>query len=189
MTLEIRVYAPDDLPPTVRYQILSFLRVWDTVGFVGRWRGRRWISRPEFNPIHVVLMDDDFVVAHAEVVSGAFQHNDIEYTAYGLSAVFVYPDYRGLGHGVGIVQSATETIIQQSDADIGLLWCAPELREFYLRSGWAHQVTAITLLGDTREQAKVHDTEILFMRFFSDKGSQHQADFQTIPLYFGWTTW
>ena len=187
--METHIYAPDDLPPTVRYQILSFLRVWDTEGFVGRGRGRRWISRPEFNPVHVVLLDDDFVVAHAEVVSGTFRHNGIAYNVYGISAVFVYPDYRELGHGVGVVQSATGVIAQQTAADIGLLWCAPELRGFYLRCGWTHVEGAITLLGDTRETAQVHDAEILFMRCFSDKGRQHQVDFQTMPIYFGWTTW
>ena len=34
MRLETRSYAPDELPPIIRYQILSFLRVWDTEGWM-----------------------------------------------------------------------------------------------------------------------------------------------------------
>ena len=189
MSLETSIYKPDDLPPLVRYQILSFLRVWDTEGFVGRGHGRRWIGRPEFNPVHVVLMDDDFLVAHTEVVSMNWQHVGIDYQAYGISSVFVYPDYRNMGHGLRIVQSATEYILQQPDADIGMFWCAPELRGFYLHTGWEHIEGAVTMLGDTREQAQLHDEEILFMRYFSPKGQQHRGDFQTSPVFFGWTTW
>ncbi len=181
-------YLPDDLPDPLRWQILSLLRVVDTGGFVGRWRGRRWISRPEFNPVHFVLTDDDFVVAHAEVVSGAWQHRGVDYAAYGISAVCVFPDYRRQGCGVSIVQSATEHIAQQPDADIGLLWCAPHLREFYRRCGWQHMDQITTMLGTTPETAQADD-EILFMRFFSEKGRQHAADFESGSLYFGWTTW
>ena len=186
--MEVDHYSPDDLPLSFRWQILSFLRVWNPQGFVGRWRGRRWISRPEFNPVHFVLTDVDLVVAHAEVVSMDWQHDGVKYKPYGISAVFVYPDYRGQGYGRSIVQSATDYIARQPDADIGLLWCAPELRDFYQRCGWTHMETAITLLGSTRETAQPDD-EILFMRFFSPRGIEHQVDFQTKPIYFGWTTW
>ncbi len=187
--MEIHQYAPDDLPPALRWQILSFMRVWETEGFVGRWRGRRWISRPEFHPVHFVLTDDDFVVAHAEVLWMDWQHNGVVYKPYGISAVFVYPDYRGQGNGLRIIQSATEYIDQQPDADVGMFWCAPDLRGFYLRCGWTYMETAVTFLGDTPESSQRHDEEILFMRFLSPKGIQHRADFETAPLFFGWTTW
>lgn len=181
-------YLPDALPAAERWQILSLLRVVDTDGFVGRWRGRRWISRPEFNPVHFVLTDDDFVVAHAEVVSGAWQHRGVDYAAYGISAVCVYPDYRGQGCGVSIVQSATDYIAEQSDADIGLLWCEARLQHFYERCGWEYKANITTMLGTSPETAQA-DSEILFMRFFSAKGREHQADFESGSLYFGWTTW
>lgn len=182
-------FLPDDLPPAIYWQVLSFLRTWDTQGFVSRLRGRRWISRPEFNPVHFVLLDDDFVVGHAEVVSGTWQHQGVEYGAYGISAVFVYPDYRGAGHGTELIHAATEYVAQQPDADIGLLWCEPPLGRFYRRAGWQHMPTTATLLGDTLETAELHTEETLFMRFFSPKGIAHQPDFHNNSIYFGWTTW
>ena len=187
--MQTNQYLPDDLPDALRWQILSLMRVTFTEGFVGRWRGRRWISRPEFNPVHFVMTDDDFVVAHAEVVSEAWQHRGVDYAAYGISGVFVYPDYRRQGHGVEIIQSATDYITRQPDADIGMFWCEPHLREFYLRCGWQHMANITTMLGDAPATSQVHTEEILFMRFFSDKGRQHQPDFESGRLYFGWTTW
>ncbi len=163
--------------------------MWDTEGFVGRGRGRRWISRPEFNPVHFVLMDIDLVVGHAEVVSGQLQHQGVDYAAYGISAVFVYPDYRSAGHGTELIHAATDYIAQQPNADIGLLWCAPPLGNFYTHAGWQHMQTTKTMLGDTVETAQLHDEEFLFMRFFSRKGIVHELDFHNNALYFGWTTW
>ncbi len=187
--VEIHHYRPENLPVEVHWQVLAFLRVIDTAGFMGRWRGRRWISRPEFNPVHVVLMDGDFVVAHAEALSMRWQHRGIDYEAWGISGVFVYPDYQKQGHGIQIIQAATDYIARQPNADIGLLWCAPHLRGFYLRCGWQPMEAVTTVLGTSLEAAKAHDEEILFMRFFSSKGVQQQSDFQSGTLYFGWTTW
>lgn len=187
--MELHHYNPDDLPLAMRWQILSFLRTWDTAGFVGRLRGRRWISRPEFNPVHFVLMDDDFLVGHVEVVSGKWAHRGTRYGAYGISGVFVYPDYQHAGHGTELIHAATDYIAQQPDADIGLIWCAPSLGAFYQHCGWELMDTTTTLLGDTEESAKIHAEEILFMRFFSLKGRAQQQDFENSAIYFGWTTW
>ena len=63
--MELQKYTDEEIPDLVKYQILSFMRTEWPEGFVGRWRGRRWINLREFNPLHFVLMDQDFVVAHA----------------------------------------------------------------------------------------------------------------------------
>lgn len=177
-------FSPDDLPPAIYWQVLSFLRTWDTEGFMGKGRGRRWISRPEFHPVHFVLMDDDFVVGHAEVVSGQQQHRGTLYGAYGISAVFVYPDYRAAGHGTALIHEATHYIRQQPNADIGLLWCEPSLGKFYTHAGWQLMETTKTLL-----EGEVEAPERLFMRFFSPKGIADEPDFHNSALHVGWTTW
>lgn len=68
--MQTQVYAHHDLPDFVHWQILSGLRYEWSFTFQGKNRGRRWISRAEFNPTHFVLLDNDFVVGYADYVSG-----------------------------------------------------------------------------------------------------------------------
>lgn len=106
--MEIQKYIAEELPDLVKYQILSFMRTEWPEGFIGRWRGRRWINWPAFNPVHFVLLDQDFVVAHAESLWRHWQHNDTNYRVYGISGVFVFPDYQGEGYGKQLIQTITD---------------------------------------------------------------------------------
>lgn len=187
--MDMHTYSPAAMPDLIRYQILAFMRTEWPQGFTGQRRGRRWISLPEFNPTHFVLTDSDLVVGHAESIWCDWAHQDVSYRVYGLSGVFVYPDYQGEGLGQRLVTAATDYCIDQPDADVGMLWCEPRLRPFYVRCGWEAMDTTTTLLGDTEAEAQTHDDEMLFMRFFSDHGQSHRADFENARVYFGWTTW
>ncbi len=188
-TMNIHKYTPEAMPDLVKYQILSFMRTEWPQGFTGRWRGRRWISRPEFNPVHFVMLDQEFVIGHAERLWRTWQHNDTSYSVYGISALFVYPDYQGEGYGRRLVQAITQDCMQQPDADLGMLWCEPALRDFYVGCGWEPMDNTVTLLGDSLEQAEEHHDEMLFMRFFSGRARAQQGEFEDAHLYFGWTTW
>lgn len=158
--MQIKKFNPESIPDIIKYQILSFMRIEWKEGFTGRWRGRRWISRPEFNPTHFVMLDEDFVVGHAESLWRDWQHNGISYRVYGISALFVYPDYQGQGYGEQLVRTATADCAKQPDADIGMLWCEPELRAFYVRCGWEPMDSTTTLLGEEEASAQIHHDEI-----------------------------
>lgn len=183
------LYTPDIMPAHVRWQILSYMRTEWPEGFTGRFRGRRWISAPEFNPTHLVLMEDDLVIGHVEIMWIDFIHGGVLYKTYGISSVFIFQDYRGQGLGKRMVQAATYIIRRQGDADIGMLWCDHALRGFYIKCGWQAMDSTQTLLGTTRDTANVDQTQLLFMRFFSDKAEAHRHTFENTQLYFGWTTW
>lgn len=187
--MDIQVYSPDEMPESIQYQILSFMRTEWPQGFMGKLRGRRWISRPEFNPLHFVMMDDDFVIGHAESLWRTWEHQQTSYRVYGISGVFVYPDYRGAGYGKQLIDAVTEDCRNRPDADLGMLWCEPDLRDFYSKCGWEQMASTTTLLGDTPAVAIEHHDENLFMTFFSDKAQQHRSDFLDTSVYFGWTTW
>jgi GNAT superfamily N-acetyltransferase len=187
--VDIQRYSPEKLPDLVKYQILSFMRIEWTEGFIGRWRGRRWINWPEFNPVHFVMMDQGFVVAHAESLWRDWQHNGVSYRVYGISGVFVFPDYQREGYGKQLIQAITDDCMNQPEADVGMLWCDPKLRDFYVKCGWEPMDNTITLLGDTLEDAEEHHEEILFMRFFSQRAQSRRQRFEGDRLYFGWTTW
>lgn len=176
------------MPELIKYQILSFMRIEWPQGFTGRWRGRRWISRPEFNPHHFVLLDNDFVIGHAESMWRDWGHNDIVYRVYGISGVFIYPDYQGEGYGKQLVQAATDYCKAQPDADLGMVWREPHLEDFYTQCGWEPMPTTTTLIGETRDSAQVDD-ERLLMFFNSEKGRDHRHHFEDNSVYFGWTTW
>jgi len=185
----IQQYTPEDMPDVIKFQILAFMRMEWPQGFIGRFRGRRFISRPEFHPRHFVIEDNGFVVGHAERISRTWEHNKIHYTVYGISGVFVYPDYRGEGYGKQLIQSITADIANQPDADLGMLWCETHLCEFYAQCGWQPMENTVTLLGDTESAAQVHDEEVLCMTFFSNHAKNHRPDFDHANIYFGWTTW
>lgn len=185
--MKLEIFQPDALPEYIRYQILSFQRSEWPQGFQGRLRGRRWIGLPDFNPVNMVLLDDDFVVAHAEIMWIDFTHAGKTYKTYGLSSVFVYADYRRMGYGKRIVETATRYIAEQGDAQIGMLWCAQRLRSFYESCGWQPMDQTRTWLGDSHAEAQIHTDELLFMTFF-DRRVNRRA-FVDADVFFGWTTW
>jgi len=185
--MQTQIYSPEDLPVHIRWQILGFMRTEWYYAFQGRLRGRRWIGAPEFNPTNIVLMDDDFLIAHAEVEYRLFHHLGEKYHTYGLSSVFVYNDYRGAGYGKQIVEIATDYIHQQDNAQIAMLWCDPTMHDFYLKCGWDAMDSTQTWLGTTPENAQHDPDQLLFMKFIDP--TVKQATFHEEKVYFGWTTW
>jgi GNAT superfamily N-acetyltransferase len=134
-------------------------------------------------------MDQDFVVGHAVRLWRDWQHNETRYRVYGISGVFVFPDYQHEGYGKQLIQTITDECMAQPDADLGMLWCAPRLQDFYVKCGWEPMHSTVTLLGDDIDDAEEHYEEMLFMRFFSHKARAQRSEFEGKSLYFGWTTW
>jgi hypothetical protein len=174
----------DDLPIHLRWQILSGLRaVWPEAFKTHR---PQWISRPDFHPLYLILVESDFVLAHTVVMWKYLQHANERYKIYGLSMVFTYPDCRGQGYGLQIVRAGGD-YIERSDGDVGMLFCQPNLRKFYSRCGWTPVDSARTLV---EENGQFFTTgELLLMKFLSERGKQGQISFYNEPIYFGDTTW
>jgi hypothetical protein len=57
-----------DLPPVLRYQVLSFLRIVWPEGFTGALRYRDWITNPAYKPHHLLYVAGDLVLSHLEIV-------------------------------------------------------------------------------------------------------------------------
>ena len=179
-------YAHKELPSELKCQVLAFLRITWPEGFTGPNRLRDWISRPEFHPVHLLLVDTGVLIAHTEVLWKYLDHAGTTYKAYGLSGVFSYPAFRGQGFGERIVRAGT-AYIDASDGDIGIFHCAPELARFYARAGWTALEGATTLVGDPA-MPETSD-EVMMVRFLSTKGEQAREAFTAEPLYFGPVTW
>lgn len=183
---ELLFFSEDSLPLALRWQILSGIRAaWPEDYQQHR---PQWIARPEFHPTYIVLVEDGFVLAHTVAIWKELVHAGVSYKVYGLSIVFSYPDCRGQGDGLAVVQAGTAYIDQQGDGDVAMLFCQPRLQSFYERNHWLPMPTATTLV--TRADGSHTTTgEVLLMRFLSDKGERGRAAFASLPIYFGDTTW
>jgi len=134
-----------ELPPDLKCQIVSFIRVEWWWAFTGQ--NRFWdYTKKGTHPVNVVLHEHQLVISHAEVNWRMLDHVGQQWKTYGLSAVFTYPAWRREGHAERVVRAATKQI-DQSDADVALLFCLPKLIPFYERCGWEHMANTNALYG------------------------------------------
>jgi GNAT superfamily N-acetyltransferase len=180
------VYPQSQLPAHLKWQILSFLRIEWPDGFVRQNRLRDWISREENYPLSFVLVENNILISHTQVVWKYLEHAGEIYKVYSLTGVFTYPAFRKQGYGRQVVALAT-AYIDASDADVGMVHTHPPTKEFYSMNGWIPMEKAVTLIGS--KQNPIASEQILLMRFLSEKGKTGRATFESIPLYFGEDIW
>ena len=180
---ELLTFTSAEFPEHLKWQAVSFLRVQWPDGFVGENRLRNWVTREADHPIHIVLVEQDILISHTNVVWKYLNHNGETYKAYGLTGVFTFPSFRGQGCGSRVIAAGT-AYIQASDADIAMLYCDERLRSLYAKQGWKPLDTSTTYLGTAEKPERVDD-EILMMLFLSPKGQQGQPAFETKPIHFG----
>jgi GNAT superfamily N-acetyltransferase len=155
-------------------------------GFVGENRLRDWISTDDDHPVFIMLVEQDVLISHTEVVWKYLDHAGETYKAYGLSGVLTYPAFRNQGYGKRIVERGT-AYIEASNADIAMFHCDKSLKKFYESCGWIPMETAVTYVGDKTDPRI--SNELLMMRFLSAHGKMSRSAFENIPFYFGEDTW
>lgn len=179
--IELLTMPTSQLPSLWKWQILAFQRIVWTEGFVGKHQGRDWITREADHPISLLLVDGERVLAHVNVVWKTLQYIDSSYKAYGLTGVFTFPERRGQGYGLQLVQHATKYIDRQ-DGDIALFHCDPDNVAFYQRAGWEARPDAQTLIGSRSDPTLV--TEILMLRQLSPHGQRFCDSLAHETLFF-----
>jgi GNAT superfamily N-acetyltransferase len=180
------IYPSNELPAHLKWQILSFLRITWPEGFIGENKLRDWVSSAENHSISLMLVEDEILISHTEVVWKYLDHAGETYKAFGLTGVFTYPAFRGQGYGKQIVERGT-AYLEASDADIGIFHCDSSLKEFYAACGWIPMKSATTMVG-SKDNPRVSD-ELMMMRFVTGKGKRGRPAFESLPLYFGKYTW
>lgn len=133
--IQLLEYEQSGLPKKYLFQVLTFLRVQWPEGFVGENRYRSWITRADVHPRSFLLVENNLVISHAQVVWKDLEHARQVYKTYGITGVFTFPSLRGQGYGNQIIHAAT-SYIAHSDADIGMFHCDPGLADFYALCGW-----------------------------------------------------
>jgi GNAT superfamily N-acetyltransferase len=180
---ELLIYNSAVLPESLKWQALSFLRVYYPSGFMNEHRLRNWITREDDHPIHIVIVEQGILISHTNVVWKHLNHDGVTYKAYGLTGVFTYPSFHGQGYGSKVVAAGTDRILR-SDADIAMLYCEASLMNFYARHGWIYMDQSISFIEEKNRPVRVDD-EILMMLFISAKGQHGRAAFEDKPIYFG----
>ena len=182
---EVQHYRSDQLPDSIYQQMSSFIRlVW-----LNHLKGddRFWVLvDPTGHVEHFVIAERGVLISHACVNTRALTHAGESYLLRGLGAVFTYPAFRKEGHGGRVVAAATE-FIQGTDADVGMLFCAPERVPFYAAHGWQQLANPYACFGDPN-QPGLND-EITMMLFLSDKAKARRSDFERGSIYVGEHTW
>lgn len=179
-------YSSPELPAHIKCQILSYIRIeWAWV-FEGD--NQFWdYTVKDTHPVNFVIVERDVVISHAEVNQQHIEHAGETYKVYGLSAMFTYPAFRQAGYGQQVAKAATDYIIS-SDADVGMLFCLPPLKEFYLASGWT-AMDAMQVSCGPQDAPYLNEGEITMCLFLSEKGRRAKIDFEKSPVYVGPHTW
>jgi hypothetical protein len=134
VTVSTRIYSDDTLPQILVWQALSFLRCEWPFLFTGDNRLR---TRPFGGPAttYVVQADGEVLLSYAEVLRVTAERACEPVRVLGLSNVFTFPPYRAEGHASAIMRSVAD-IINDSDAELAILFCEKELEPFYAARGW-----------------------------------------------------
>ncbi len=183
---ELLTYPQSQLPEKWFYQIISFLRIEFADGFVGDLQFRNWIAPADYSPMYLIIVHDEVLIAHTQVLSKTLRHEGQKYQVYGLSGVLTYPAFQGQGYGRQIVRAGTDYIAAQPDADIGVLTCALHNVGFYQKCGWTF-ITPRLLIGS--ETNPIPSEELAAVMCISENAQQHRVDFETVPLYWGEDLW
>ncbi len=144
---------------------------------------------PSLDPLSMLLMDNEIVVAALDVLTKELVHAGRRYRAGGLSTVVTRRGARGQGHGHRLVTAAREAMAA-SGLDLGLFTCDRPLQAFYERAGWL-LLPGTVIIGGTRRSPFRSDQpgfdKVTLGAFFSARARTHRRDFHDsrIELYPG----
>lgn len=177
------------LPQHFMHQIHSYLRIKWYEYDPYQW-SRNPPATPDFwHPAYFLMVAGEGLLSTAKVVWWHVKHDNHEYKCYGLTGVFTYPAWRRRGYGKQVVQAATEHILA-SDADLAILWTAPEnpfLKQFYAACGWTHYQDVKLRFYEGERSSE--DDAFRMMLFVSDRVKQRRQAFDEKPIYFGPYPW
>jgi GNAT superfamily N-acetyltransferase len=186
MMPELTRYAVADLPPDIKCQINSFIRI--------QWP---WIFNPSNRLMDLmeggtgrtsfVIAEQGVLISHAEVNQRVLTHQGESYRVYGVGAVMTYPAFRREGFGAQVVAAAT-AYIKASDADFALLFTSPDLASFYEGNGW-EVLPGMRITVGPADAPIARDDEFMMGCFVTERGRQARASLLAAPLYVGPYQW
>ena len=107
----------------------------------------------------VMLEDKTGIVAHVGMVERVVTVGDTAVRAAGVMNVFVALAKKGLGLGARVMLAAASEALHR-DYDIGLLFCVPDLENFYATAGWLSVGSRTVTRIDKGEEKPLPDKNI-----------------------------
>jgi len=84
---------------------------------------------------HLMLKLQEIVIAHLFILPRRIQVNGTVQQAGGIAAVYTQPTHEGQGL-MGQLLAAAKSRMTIAGYGLGLLFCDPEMRNFYAKKGW-----------------------------------------------------
>ena len=144
-------------------------------------------AQPDAHVAQVVLVEGDEVLSYAEITSGIAEHDAARLVVRGLSDVWTYPAFRGRGHGSRVVEAAT-SFIRASEADLGMLFCHPDLHRFYAAAGW-RATPEMVVHFDPPDRPSLYSGESVMCLFVSEQGIVAAPAMSSGSVYLGRRLW
>jgi len=181
----IQTFSADTLPAHFRWQMNDFARiVW---GSDVTQDMDLSIYSDDCHPTYFVLAKETILLSAAAILWKMIDVQGQQYKMYGLGMVMTYPAYRKKGYGRRVVGTATQHILDQTDADMALLQTMPALEQFYARHGWEHTPSIRALSGE--RDNPIDEDGWLMMMFLSDRGKQARVHLEQAPFYLAEYIW
>ncbi|MGC5010466.1 GNAT family N-acetyltransferase [Streptosporangium sp. DT93] len=158
------------MPGVLREQVTALLE--------SAWPGHSPGHDPLLDPVSLLLLDGDDVVASLDILSKPLVHAGRTFAASGLSTVVTRGDRRGRGHGRTLVAAALRTMAVTVPPDLGIFTCDRPLRAFYEAAGW-ESLPGTVLVGGTPDDPFPSDRfdKVTMGAFFSPHAIRHRPSF------------
>jgi aminoglycoside 2'-N-acetyltransferase I len=187
--VEVRSFPQASVPRRFRSQLLAaHAEAWPAADELTP--PAEWPTHdPALQPVAMMLVADDTVLAALDILSKPIQHTGDTYLAGGLSTVVTPLARRGLGYGHRLVSAAREAMAA-GDWDLGLFTCDRPLQAFYECAGW-HLLPGAVLVGGSAAAPFASDQpgfdKVTMVEFFSGRARRHRSTFAgaRIALYPG----
>jgi len=183
---ELHIYqSTKDLPPHFEWQIRTFLRI--------LWFDKNEddlnesLTAEELHPVYFVLARENRLISYARIIWLTINHLGNAYKMYGLGDVFTFPASRNKGYGSRVIESATNYIRADSEADVAILLTEPDLENFYRSIGWEY-IPDLKLLTGEPDNRQPRD-DFAMMLFLSEKAKENRTNFQTQSVFLPGDEW
>jgi aminoglycoside 2'-N-acetyltransferase I len=188
MGMDVRSFPEAAVPRELRRQVLALHdQAWPDDGSRDEAAEPGVSHDPTLQPVSMLLVEDDTVLAALEILSKDITHRGRPYAASGLSTVVTDQAQRRQGHGRRLVLAARDAI-RHRGADLGIFTCDRPLQAFYESAGWETLVGSV-LVGGTPKAPFPSDRfdKVTMAAFFSPQAQQHASEFHgaRIELYPG----
>ncbi|WP_062430595.1 GNAT family N-acetyltransferase [Herbidospora daliensis] len=170
--MRIVSFPESSVPGVFREQVVAL--------HASEWPGSSSGHDPLLDPVSLLLLDGDEVVATLDILSKPIVHAEQTFQASGLSAVVTRGDRRGRGYGKALVAAALRSMVDSVAAppDLGIFTCDRPLRAFYEAAGW-ECLPGTVLIGGTPDDPFPSDQfdKVTMGAFFSPRAVHLRSAF------------